>query len=675
MNTVMLNTVHLDGAPIIKKGSGGGGGVTINNQSKSIDIVENGTTEIVADSGYTGLGKVTVNVDVPSSGGDTPTPDMPVIGDGKTYLYIKIAEEGRMTVPLYFSQPVADGVTIDWGDGSATQTVSSVGNVNTTHTYAKVGEYTITLASSCSLGLGYNSSSYCVMGSTENSGRVYCNMLQAVEIGKNVITIHKSAFRFCYSLTSVIISDSVTMINDGAFYYCYSLTNVLIPGSVTYIGQEAFSHCYSLANLVIQEGVTYIDVSAFYYCHSLTSVVIPQSVLTISRTAFSHCYSLTYLVISDSVTRIDDNAFDSCYSLASVVIPQGITTIETRVFGDCCSLASIVISDSVTYIEDGAFNGCFSLTNVVIPDSVKRISDNAFRSCYGMAYYDFSQHTSIPVISSGTFKDLPSDCKIIVPHTLYNEWVKATNWSALANHIIGDYTPTECVSLEITGKDVSGRATSTRVSYTAITNGVNRKGEHITNIPITGDAKSNDFPQNTSTTDTIERTISYTYLGVTATTTITQGVWVDALYTLDLNGGQWAISDTVANPDSETYDGVYQSVLSKGVNDGFDTMYVDIDGYSAFKLYVRSYAEGGYDYVMVSQLDKEITGSTSSSDSTLVKATTQNAPNQDTSINGYTLVEFTGIDKGVHRITIVYRKDSSGNNNDDRGYVLIPKNQ
>lgn len=60
-------------------------------------------------------------------GSDTPTPDMPVIGDGKTYLYIKIAEKGRMTVPLYFSQTVANGVVIDWGDGSASQTLSGTG--------------------------------------------------------------------------------------------------------------------------------------------------------------------------------------------------------------------------------------------------------------------------------------------------------------------------------------------------------------------------------------------------------------------------------------------------------------------------------------------------------------------------------------------------------------------
>ena len=59
----------LDGGVIIKKG--GGGGATINNQDKSVDITENGTTEVVADGGFTGLGKVTINTEVSGGGGST----------------------------------------------------------------------------------------------------------------------------------------------------------------------------------------------------------------------------------------------------------------------------------------------------------------------------------------------------------------------------------------------------------------------------------------------------------------------------------------------------------------------------------------------------------------------------------------------------------------------------
>lgn len=57
----------LDGGVIIKKGEGGG--VRINNQDKVVDITENGTTEVVADSGFTGLGKVTINTEVSGGGG------------------------------------------------------------------------------------------------------------------------------------------------------------------------------------------------------------------------------------------------------------------------------------------------------------------------------------------------------------------------------------------------------------------------------------------------------------------------------------------------------------------------------------------------------------------------------------------------------------------------------
>ena len=238
------------------------------------------------------------------------------------------------------------------------------------------------------------------------------------------------------------------------------------------------------------------------------------------------------------------------------------------------------------------------------------------------------------------------------------------------------YEPTECTSLAITADDVSGRKTTTTIHYTAITNGIdNLTGETLTNVEVTGDVVSDEFPQNTSYTDTVERTISFTYLGVTATTTITQGVWVDQSYTLDLNDGQWELSDTPANPDSSLYDGVYRSVKSYQVNNGYDTMYIDIVGYESFKLYIRSWAESNYDYVMVSQLDQTITGSTSYSDTTLVKAHTRSNQNDSANIAAYTLVEFTGIDGDEHRITVVYRKDGSGNTGDDRGYVLIPKDQ
>ena len=154
-----------------------------------------------------------------------------------------------MTVPLYFSQTASNGVTIDWGDGSATQTLRGAGTKTTTHTYTEIGEYIISLnpSSGCTLELGGNLSSYCVMGSTGNNNRVYCNMLQAVEIGRSVKSIDNSAFHNCYSLASIVIPQGVTSIGNNAFSNCYSLSSIVIPEGVTSIGSSAFNYCYGMA--------------------------------------------------------------------------------------------------------------------------------------------------------------------------------------------------------------------------------------------------------------------------------------------------------------------------------------------------------------------------------------------------------------------------------------------
>ena len=272
---------------------------------------------------------------------------MYITDDGATRLHIRIATVGRMTVPLYIGQTVANGVSIDWGDGSTTQTLSGTGNVNTSHTYAEPGDYVISLMpqDGCTLSFGNGSSAYCVMGSAGINGIVYCNMLQDVSIGKNV-----------------------TSIGDSAFYRCYSLASITIPDGVTSIGN-----------------------SAFYDCRSLASITIP-----------------------DGVTSIGDSAFSSCYSLASITIPDGGTSIGDSAFYDCRSLASITIPDGVTSIRTYVFS-----------------------SCYGMRYYDFSACTAIPALSNtNAFNKIPSDCQMLIPSSLYNNWKSATNWATYASKMV-----------------------------------------------------------------------------------------------------------------------------------------------------------------------------------------------------------------------------------------------
>ena len=321
-----------------------------------------------------------------------------ITSDGKTRLYISVpanSEPGlpppRNQVPLYFRQTVANGVTIDWGDGSPAETLSGTGVVNTTHTYETAGDFVISLspADGCELELGSGSDSNCVMGATGNNGRVYSNMLQRVEVG-----------------------GSVTSIGNYAFVYCYSLSSVVIPDGVTSIGNYAFGYCYSLSSVVIPDGVTSIGSSAFRYCSPLSSVVIP-----------------------DGVTSIGNYAFGYCYSLSSVVIPDGVASIGIGAFVYCSSLSSVVIPDGVTSIGSSAFGYCSSLSSVVIPDGVTSIRSSAFGYCYGVKEYHIKPLTPPTLSSTDAFSGIPSDCIIYVPVGSLEAYKTATNWSTYASYM------------------------------------------------------------------------------------------------------------------------------------------------------------------------------------------------------------------------------------------------
>ena len=360
---------------------------------------------------------------------------MYITDDGKTRLRIRIAAEGRMNVPLYISQTVANGVTIDWGDGSATQTLAGRGNVNTTHTYASIGDYVITLdpVDGCTLGFGAGFSSYCVMGSTGNSGKVYCNILQSVQIGAGVTSIGSYAFSYCYSLASITIPDSVTRIDSYVFNDCHSLASITIPDSVTRIDNNAFSSCYSLASITIPDRVTRIGSYAFRYCSSLTSITIPVRVIIIDSYAFQSSYSLASITIPDSVTSIGSNAFGTCSSLASITIPVSVTSIGSYAFSYCYSLARITIPVSVTSIDSNVLGNCCSLASITIPDSVTSIDSNAFSNCYGMAEYHLKPTTPPTLSNTNAFKNIPSDCIIYVPQGCLEAYQNTTNWATYAS--------------------------------------------------------------------------------------------------------------------------------------------------------------------------------------------------------------------------------------------------
>lgn len=423
---------------------------------------------------------------------------------------------------------------------------------------------------------------------------------------------------------------------ENMFYYCTSL----IKGPSVLHATTLDSQCYD---------------GMFYHCTSLTTPPeLPATQLSDScyHEMFFWCTSLTQapeLPATTLAANCYDSMFQGCSSLTQAPELPAMTLAKScyeNMFYNCTSLVKapdLNAIDLVSSCYTCMFYNCASLNYVValfITDPSSSTSSWLYRTS-----------------STGTFiKNLQA--------TWDNSKVIPTNWEVKTNLTIEDY-----IDLSITADNTSGRSKTTKVYYTLTCKARNLQDELIDTV-LTGTGISNPFEQNTSTTDSVERTVTFTLGDLTASTTITQGTWEEKNYTINLNN-EWQLNASY-NPNSSLYEGMYESFSNKGVNKSTATMTVRIVGYTKFQIYIRSYAESSYDYVLISNLDQPITYDTSYSS---VKANTRSNQQSGSTISSYTLVEYNDIDDQEHIITIVYRKDGVGSKGKDQGFVLIPKEQ
>ena len=264
---------------------------------------------------------------------------------------------------------------IDWGDGTTETTSSSP----STHTYTDYGSYIVSISNLTTINsyfIGTSSGSNC-------------------------------------TLTDVRLANGVTSISDYAFYQCNSLKNITLSNSVTSIGGYSFERCYILNSITIPSGVTMINSSTFSTCHSLKSVTIPSSVYYIGNYSFLECYCLTSITIHSNISYIGTQSFQNCLSLnIDITLPSGVSGVGNAAFQSC-------------YIK-----------SIKMPSIVYSIQGYTFSNCHLLLKYDFSNATQIPNLANiNAFNNINKLSKIIVPDTLYDQWIVANNWSTYADYI------------------------------------------------------------------------------------------------------------------------------------------------------------------------------------------------------------------------------------------------
>lgn len=121
-----------------------------------------------------------------------------------------------------------------------------------------------------------------------------------------------------------------------------------------------------------------------------------------------------------------------CATTSGGSIPQGN-------FAKLPNIESICIPEYTYTIADGCFKQCPKLKKIWFPSTLTAISLD-LEGSENVEVLDFKVSAAIP--SAEKLSNIPTGCKIVIPDTLYDNWIIASNWSTYADRIVkaSEYT-------------------------------------------------------------------------------------------------------------------------------------------------------------------------------------------------------------------------------------------
>ena len=379
---------------------------------------------------------------------------MYITDDGRTRLYIRIGRSEAYTVHLKFNQSAANGVTVNWGDGSAAETAEEAGNVEMTHTYAAEGDYIITMAvaDECSVRLGTSTTAGTTLANAGGSANCFFRQgirttggvtgrdaLLALEIGSGVTDIGSCALNFSTNLRTITIPKEVTHIRSLSFVGCLMLDAIVVPANVTEIGEIAFGWCQHAKAICLPGGLTALKTGALKQCVVVERISVPEGVTALAQQVFSGLNAAEVISIPDTIAgAIGQYAFECCYKVETLNIPVGVTSIGNAAFKCCYNLRHIELPEGVTTIGQMAFSSCFGFEDFIIPSTVTKIDKFAFLYNDGMNTFHV-RATTPPTLEATAFTESIANLTIYVPysedHSILEAYLAATGWSGRGDQI------------------------------------------------------------------------------------------------------------------------------------------------------------------------------------------------------------------------------------------------
>nr|DAH30741.1 MAG TPA: tail protein [Bacteriophage sp.] len=340
--------------------------------------------------------------DIKDAGRELDIGALYITDDGKTRLYVDVDTETWDDFVLNYWQSNINTTTVDWGDGTTPETKNASSWIEHRHVYAASGSYVITMSvkEGKTMWLGHDGRMLIANGETD-SGR--CAMLRRVEVGARVVATDPQCFRNCCRLESISLPQSTKVYADRAFELCTQL-RVLIAADMDEIGQT-FYHCSNLRAIATPKGTTQRDDSA------IASTAIRQINFDITTGTFAEALKRVHIKAVNG--QVGD--FSACRALLEVTIP----------------------ADATTFVS-AAFQGDNALRRVTCLGNIASIPAQVFQRCYPLRFVDFTNCTAVPTLANvNAFDRTHAQLEIRVPASLADAWKTATNWSSLADHIVG----------------------------------------------------------------------------------------------------------------------------------------------------------------------------------------------------------------------------------------------
>lgn len=366
-------------------------------------------------------------VDVTEFFDSVATPD--TITPIATQAVISITDTTRN---IYFTQSAQNGVVVDWGDGSHTETYPGVTvtglngyAVEASHQYASVGEYTIALTAQDGVtwspgtmldrGYGY-AENHSFLRVYDFLDEQYSPELKTFVFGRGCELNQDYAFAYCSQLKKITIPNGTATIPGFAFYNCLNLETVRFNADITTISQNAFSDCEALTNVVLPQNLEQIGIGAFAGCRSWSNFNLPVSVTSIGAGAFNSC-GFTEAAWPANIAVMPEQVFYRCGSLRHLDIPEGVTKISRGAL-EQTGLLEINIPASVTVItgaKDGNVNGaayslgrCFDCTDISVDNN-----NTVFSSIDGLLYDKAGETLLLSPAGRVGVCEIPTSTKVI----------------------------------------------------------------------------------------------------------------------------------------------------------------------------------------------------------------------------------------------------------------------